>query len=43
MRFPWQPKLETRSGSYSDARLLALLRETEGAAGVSDSNTTAAV
>ena len=43
MRFPWQPKLETRSGSYSDARLLALLRDTEGAAGVSDSNATAAV
>ena len=33
MRFPWQPKLETRSGSYSDALIALLIREADGGFG----------
>ena len=42
MRFPWQPKLETRSGSYSDALIALLIREKDGGTGA-DNKTTAAV
>ena len=42
MRWPWQqPKLETRN--YSDARLLALLRETDGDAETAADTATAAL
>ena len=42
MRWPWAPKLETRAG-YTDARLIALLRETDGNAGSADDTATAAI
>ena len=42
MRFPWQPKLETRSGGYTDALLALLIREADGGSGA-DNKTTAAV
>ena len=42
MRFPWQPKLETRSGSYSDALIALLIREADGGSGA-DNKITAAV
>ena len=42
MRWPWQqPKLERRN--YTDARLIALLRETDGDAETTDDRATAAL